>query len=106
MGIVDAPLDGQLRIGAFSQKLGVSESVLRAWESRYGLFAPVRTPGGFRLYSPADETRARRMLAHLGHGVAARESARLALLEERAPAHASVEALLAAWRGFDAPAAH
>jgi MerR family transcriptional regulator, light-induced transcriptional regulator len=27
--------------------------VLRAWESRYGLLQPVRSPGGFRLYSEA-----------------------------------------------------
>src|ERR1044072_963906 len=98
MRITDTPLQGLLRIGAFSQTLGVSESVLRAWETRYGLFDPVRTPGGYRLYSAADETRARRMLSHLEEGLAARESARLVLLETNASG--SIEALVSAWQTF------
>jgi DNA-binding transcriptional MerR regulator len=104
MSAYGTPLEGLLRIGAFSQKLGVSESVLRAWETRYGLFEPVRTPGGYRLYSPADELRARRMLTHLGRGLAARESARLALLDRPAPA--SVTRLLQALGEFDVRRAH
>ena len=43
-----------LRIGELSRRLGVSDHVLRAWESRYGLLQPVRSAGGFRLYSEAD----------------------------------------------------
>ena len=104
MSAHSTPLDGLLRIGAFSQKLGVSESVLRAWETRYGLFEPVRTPGGYRLYSRADEARAQRMLAHLGRGLAARESARLALLDRPRPA--SVAALVQALGTFDVQRAH
>jgi hypothetical protein len=46
-----------LRIGELSRRLGVSDHVLRAWESRYGLLQPVRSAGGFRLYSEADEAR-------------------------------------------------
>jgi len=38
-----------LRIGELSRRLGVSDHVLRAWESRYGLLQPVRSAGGFRL---------------------------------------------------------
>ena len=48
----DRPL---LRIGELSRRLGVSDYALRAWESRYGLLQPVRSAGGFRLYSQADE---------------------------------------------------
>ena len=44
----DRPL---LRIGELSRRLGVSDHALRAWESRYGLLQPVRSAGGFRLYS-------------------------------------------------------
>jgi DNA-binding transcriptional MerR regulator len=90
-----------LRIGAFSRRLGVSVSVLRAWETRYGLFAPTRTPGGFRLYSATDEHRARRMLAHLSEGLAARESASLALAPE-----AGAGTLTEAWAAFDATRTH
>jgi MerR family transcriptional regulator, light-induced transcriptional regulator len=71
-----------LRIGELSRRLGVSDHVLRAWESRYGLLQPVRTAGGFRLYSEADERRVRRMQAHLGRGLSAAQAARAALGED------------------------
>ena len=72
----DRPL---LRIGELSRRLGVSDHVLRAWESRYGLLQPVRSPGGFRLYSEADEARVRRMRAYLADGLSAAEAARAVL---------------------------
>jgi MerR family transcriptional regulator, light-induced transcriptional regulator len=71
-----------LRIGELSRRLGVSDHVLRAWERRYGLLRPVRSAGGFRLYSEADEMRVRRMQAHLTQGLSAAEAARAALGEE------------------------
>ena len=40
-------------------RTGLTPHVLRAWENRYGLLQPVRSPGGFRLYSEADEWRIR-----------------------------------------------
>jgi MerR family transcriptional regulator, light-induced transcriptional regulator len=78
----DGPL---LRIGELSRRLGVSDHVLRAWESRYGLLQPVRSAGGFRLYSGADEQRVRRMQAHLAGGLSAAEAARAVLREGGAP---------------------
>src|ERR1700689_1570194 len=74
-----------LRIGELSRRLGVSDHVLRAWESRYGLLQPVRSAGGFRLYSGADEQRVRRMQAHLSRGLSAAEAARAVLREGGAP---------------------
>src|SRR5512135_1737511 len=71
-----------LRIGELSRRLGVSDHVLRAWESRYGLLQPVRSAGGFRLYSEADESRVRRMQAHLAHGLSAAEAAQAVLAED------------------------
>ena len=70
------PGDGLLRIGELSRRVGVSDHVLRAWERRYGLLKPVRSAGGFRLYSEADEGRVRRMQAHLAGGLSAAEAAR------------------------------
>ena len=95
------PLPGLLRIGAFSRRVGVSVPVLRAWEARYGLFTPVRTEGGFRLYSELDEARARRMLAYVERGFATREAAALALGGPPAT-DCTVRNLLDAWREFDA----
>jgi DNA-binding transcriptional MerR regulator/methylmalonyl-CoA mutase cobalamin-binding subunit len=69
---------GYLHIGEFSQRVGVSPERLRAWERRYGMLAPDRSQGGFRLYSDADVARVQRMLAHLERGASAAEAARLA----------------------------
>src|SRR5207342_1697878 len=83
---MDSP-DGSpvLRIGGLRRRKGVSDHVLRAWESRYGLLQPVRSAGGFRLYSEADERRVRRMQAHLADGLSAAEAARAALAQDGAP---------------------
>jgi DNA-binding transcriptional MerR regulator len=70
-----------LRIGALSRRVGVSPELLRAWEQRYGLLQPVRSAGGFRLYSTEDEDRVRLMRRHLAAGVSAAQAARLALTE-------------------------
>src|SRR5919107_4592338 len=77
-----------LRIGELARRLGVSQDVLRAWERRYGLLEPVRSSGGFRLYTAADEQRVRRMQSHLARGLAAAQAAQAALAEESEPAAA------------------
>ncbi len=71
-----------LRIGELSRRVGVSDHVLRAWESRYGLLQPVRSTGGFRLYSEKDALRVRRMQARLAQGLSAAEAARVVLGED------------------------
>ena len=73
----------RLRIGELSRRTGVAADTLRAWERRYGLLHPERSPGGFRLYSAADETRVRAMTALLADGLSAGEAARS--LREPAP---------------------
>ncbi len=73
---------GRLRIGALSKRVGESPEVLRAWETRYGLVVPERTPGGLRLYSELDERRIRAMQRHIAGGLSASEAARLAKLVE------------------------
>jgi methanogenic corrinoid protein MtbC1 len=96
----------------------VSDHVLRAWESRYGLLRPARSSGGFRLYSADDETRVLRMQAHLAGGLSAAVAARATLAEEQpapvqpGPVRAGADevaglatALREALEGFDEPAA-
>jgi len=70
-----------LRIGELSRRVGVAPELLRAWEQRYGLLQPVRSAGGFRLYTTADESRVRSMRRHLDAGVSAAQAARLTLAE-------------------------
>jgi MerR family transcriptional regulator, light-induced transcriptional regulator len=67
-----------LRIGELSRRSGVSPELLRAWERRYDLLRPTRSPGGLRLYSLEDLERVRLMSRHIADGVAAREAAALA----------------------------
>jgi MerR family transcriptional regulator, light-induced transcriptional regulator len=73
---------GHVRIGELSRRSGVSPELLRAWENRYGLLRPMRSDGGFRLYSPHDERRVAVMRSHLERGMSAAEAARLTLSEE------------------------
>ncbi len=72
-----------MRIGELSQRVGMTTHALRAWEKRYGLLRPTRTPGGYRVYGPADEKRVRHMLALRAQGVPAAEGAMRVLAEER-----------------------
>src|SRR5512142_1656324 len=99
---------GQLRIGEFARRVGVTPELLRAWESRYGLTQPVRSPGGFRLYSAADAARVERMRRGLDEGLSAAEAARAALDDER-PSEGLLDdagvRLLAAIRRYDEAAA-
>ena len=69
---------GLLRIGELSRRSGVSPELLRAWERRYGLLRPTRSPGGLRLYSADDLQRVEAMQRHLDDGLAAAEAAALA----------------------------
>jgi DNA-binding transcriptional MerR regulator len=97
---------GRLRIGELSRRVGESPELLRAWETRYGLVAPERTPGGLRLYSEQDERRVRVMRHHIDAGLSASEAARLAKLandpqpEGKSTTLAEIEATLE--RSFDA----
>jgi DNA-binding transcriptional MerR regulator len=102
---VSTPYSGSLRIGELSRRLGVSVTVLRAWERRYGLFSPRRSPAGYRLYDTGDERRGRAMLAYMRRGLAAAESARLAQTVTVAPPDA-LRDLVSAWRRHDVTTAH
>jgi len=82
-----------LRIGELSRRVGISDHVLRAWETRYGLLSPVRSAGGFRLYSASDERRVRRMQFHLAQGLSAAEAALTAIAEAQAGVEPSGVAL-------------
>ena len=100
---------GHLRIGEFARRVGVTPELLRAWESRYGLTRPFRSPGGFRLYTAADATRVERMRRGLDQGLSAAEAARAALADER-PSEGLLEdaaaRLLAAICHYHEAAAH
>lgn len=95
---------GALRIGEFARRLGVSPELLRAWERRYGLLQPIRTDGGFRLYTDSDAERVERMKRALAEGLSAAEAAGRALADDPSPGNAldgARERLLSAARSYD-----
>jgi MerR family transcriptional regulator, light-induced transcriptional regulator len=98
-----------LRIGEFARRVGVSTAVLRAWERRYGLLQPVRSSGGFRLYTAQDAERVSRMRRAIDQGLSAAEAARAAIASER-PSEGLLEnagvRLLTAIHDYDETAIH
>ncbi len=100
---------GALRIGEFARRVGVSPELLRAWERRYQLLQPIRTDGGFRLYTDDDAERVERMKHALDEGYSAAEAARRAVAQERSTQHALDDArkrLVVAAHGYDDVAMH
>ncbi len=67
---------------------GLSPEVLRAWERRYGVVSPERTPGGSRRYSAAELERLRLVKAAVdaGHRIGQVASLPLEALRSRAAA--------------------
>jgi MerR family transcriptional regulator, light-induced transcriptional regulator len=100
---------GALRIGAFARRVGISPELLRAWERRYGLLQPIRTEGGFRLYTDEDAERVERMKRALEEGLSAAEAAQRALALERPAERGLVgarERLVAAAHAYDEASVH
>jgi len=60
---------------------GLSPEVLRAWERRYRVVTPARTPGGTRRYSAADLERLRLLKAAVDAGHRIGDVARLDVAE-------------------------
>lgn len=56
-------------IGTVSKLTGVNPITLRAWQRRYGLIIPKRTPKGHRLFTDDDITRIKEILFWLDKGV-------------------------------------
>jgi MerR family transcriptional regulator, light-induced transcriptional regulator len=64
------------RIHVVAERVGVTEALLRAWERRYGLTRPQRTPGGYRAYTEADIEVLKRVKELTDQGVSIGEAAR------------------------------
>jgi DNA-binding transcriptional MerR regulator len=64
---------------------GINPVTIRAWERRYGLVTPERTPGGHRLYSRADVDRLRSASRLISQGLAIGQASRLLDAERAAP---------------------
>src|SRR3990167_10733282 len=61
--------NGWLPIREVARQTGVNAVTLRAWERRYGLIVPQRTPKGHRLFSAEHVQRILTILTWLNRGV-------------------------------------
>jgi DNA-binding transcriptional MerR regulator len=69
---MDKTTEALYSIGDVAEMTGVNPVTLRAWQRRYGLIKPQRTPKGHRLYSEVDIETIRKILSWLDKGVAIR----------------------------------
>jgi DNA-binding transcriptional MerR regulator len=90
---------------------GVHPVTLRAWERRYNLVRPQRTPKGHRLYTQADIDRINRVVGLLGQGMSIRQAASLVDAADGGldatgadPWRPYLERMVAAITEFDEPA--
>ena len=82
---------GLYRIGELARRTGLTEHVLRAWERRYQVVRPTRTPSGYRLYSRTDEQRLRLMFRLVQQGMSPGEAAHRVLASPSADARGSLD---------------
>ncbi|MEW5926997.1 MAG: MerR family transcriptional regulator [Gemmatimonadota bacterium] len=101
------------RIKSVAALTGINTATLRAWERRYRLVSPHRTPGGYRVYSDQDVDTIARVKALLDRGLKVGEAVAImqrgevtpALPEAAASTEAVRDAILAALLDFDRSAA-
>jgi DNA-binding transcriptional MerR regulator/methylmalonyl-CoA mutase cobalamin-binding subunit len=65
------------RINIAAEMSGVSEGLIRAWERRYGVLKPRRTPSGYRAYTEADIAVLKRLKQLTEEGVSIAEAVKL-----------------------------
>ncbi|MCF4996959.1 MerR family transcriptional regulator [Pseudomonas syringae] len=81
--------EGWLPIREVARQTGVNAVTLRAWERRYGLIVPQRTPKGHRLFSAEHVQRIHSILTWLNRGVAVSQVKQL--LDTPQPVTSAVE---------------
>lgn len=65
------------RIHIAAELSGVRVELIRAWERRYGVLSPQRTPAGYRVYTDQDVALLKRLKKLTDEGVAISEAAKL-----------------------------
>lgn len=79
--------DAMVTIKEAAALTGVSEYTLRAWEDRYQVVTPQRTPSGYRIYSADDLDQVRTMTTLITEGLAPRAAAAEALRRRELGSH-------------------
>jgi len=65
------------RINVAAERSGISTDLVRAWERRYGVLKPKRTPSGYRVYSEGDVEVLRRLKEATDGGMSIAEAVKL-----------------------------
>ena len=65
------------RIQMAAEISGVKEGLIRAWERRYGVLKPARSPGGYRTYTQADIEVLKRLKRLTEDGIAIADAVKL-----------------------------
>ncbi|MCP3103718.1 MerR family transcriptional regulator [Myxococcus sp. K15C18031901] len=65
------------RIHVAAELSGVRVELIRAWERRYGVLQPLRTPAGYRVYTERDVALLKRLKKLTDEGVAISEAAKM-----------------------------
>jgi len=73
---------GRFRINVVAETTGIPEATLRAWERRYQVPKPSRTPSGYRLYSQDDVAQVKRMRELCESGISPADAAKEILLDQ------------------------
>ena len=71
------------RIKTVAEMTGIPRNTILAWERRYHLFSPPRTPGGYRVFGDDDVALLRKLKTLQDQGYKISEA--IGLLAERAP---------------------
>jgi acyl-CoA hydrolase len=77
---------GRFRINWVAETTGVPEATLRAWERRYQVPKPQRTPSGYRLYSQDDVATVKRMRELCDAGISPADAAKEIQRDEKSEA--------------------
>lgn len=91
------PDAGLFPIRVVAELTGINPVTIRAWERRYELVRPTRTPGGHRLYSRLDVERLREAAALVAEGIAIGRAARMLADDTRSAGRQSGAERAAHW---------
>ncbi len=83
--------DGSYPIREFARLTGVNPATLRAWERRYGIIHPLRTPKGHRFFSDDHIRQVKRILYWLEQGYPVRHVGLLLNNEDHSDANSSAD---------------
>ena len=91
------PETGLFPIRVVAELTGINPVTIRAWERRYQLVRPTRTPGGHRLYSRRDVEHLRQAAGLVAQGISIGRAARMLAADDHPAGDAAAAERAAHW---------